>query len=162
VYKIPISILVVIYNQNNQILLLQRYDNNSFWQSVTGSLDSLNEPLHLAAQREVCEETGIIINNHINTNLDKFNPNDAEINTLYNLDHSTSYNIYQQFRHKYPPFTSTNQEHWFALKIQNNQNIKLSQYEHISYKFVSIDEAMQTCFSPSNAIAIQKFLSLSC
>ena len=157
-YKIPVSILVVIYNQENQILLLQRYDNNNFWQSVTGSLNTLNEKLHIAAQREVFEETGIQILSHTNINIDKFNAQSLNFNTLCNLNYTTSYNIYPEFRHKYPPFTTINQEHWFTLKVDSkyNTHIKLSDYEHISFKWVTLEGAKKACFSPSNAIAIQK------
>jgi dATP pyrophosphohydrolase len=158
VYKIPISILVAIYNEKNQILLLQRYDNNKFWQSVTGSLNTLNEELHIAAEREVFEETSIQILSHTNINIDKFNAQTLDFNTLCNLNYTITYNIYPEFRHKYPPFTISNQEHWFALKINSkyNNNIKLSDYEHTSFKWVELGDSKKECFSPSNAIAIQK------
>ncbi len=159
-YKIPISILVVIYNQKNEVLLLQRYDNNNFWQSVTGSLNSLNEELHIAAQREVFEETGIKIESHIDIHINDFQSSQLSFNTLCNLKYNVSYDIYHQFRYKYPPFASTNQEHWFALKIedQKSQYIKLSSYEHISFNWVDAQTARQKCFSPSNSIAIKKIL----
>jgi dihydroneopterin triphosphate diphosphatase len=59
--KIPISVLVVIYKSNGDVLLIERADRNQFWQSVTGSLDALDESLSLAAGREVFEETGISV-----------------------------------------------------------------------------------------------------
>ena len=58
-YKIPESVLVVIYTPELDVLLLERADKPGFWQSVTGSKDSLEEALELTAQREVMEETGI-------------------------------------------------------------------------------------------------------
>ena len=159
-YKIPISILVVIYNQKNEVLLLQRYDNNNFWQSVTGSLNSLNEKIHIAAEREVFEETGIIIKSHININISKFKSLELPFYVLCNLNYNIIYDIYPQFRYKYPPFTLTNQEHWFALKIEyeKSYDIKLSAYEHISFNWLNSELAKQNCFSPSNALAIQKIL----
>ena len=57
-YKIPISILVVIFNEKNECLLLKRKDRKNFWQSVTGSIEE-NESPYEAAKREVEEETGI-------------------------------------------------------------------------------------------------------
>jgi len=57
-YKIPISILVVIFNEKNECLLLKRKDRENFWQSVTGSIEE-NESPYEAAKREVEEETGI-------------------------------------------------------------------------------------------------------
>jgi len=58
-WKIPESVLVVIYTSALDVLLLRRADADEFWQSVTGSKDALNEPLALTAAREVGEETGI-------------------------------------------------------------------------------------------------------
>ena len=57
--KIPISVLIVIYNTGGKVLLIERADRKAFWQSVTGSLDSLHEAPRVAAEREVFEETGI-------------------------------------------------------------------------------------------------------
>lgn len=60
-YKIPESVLVVIYTiRRKRILMLKRKDDTTFWQSVTGSLEQ-NETARDAAIREVLEETGINI-----------------------------------------------------------------------------------------------------
>src|SRR3954463_7452452 len=58
VYKVPISVLVVIHTPDLQVLLLERADRPGFWQSVTGSQDA-GETLAQTAQREVAEETGL-------------------------------------------------------------------------------------------------------
>ncbi|MFZ4693334.1 MAG: NUDIX domain-containing protein, partial [Burkholderiaceae bacterium] len=60
-YKIPESVLVVIFSSDLQVLLLERADKLGFWQSVTGSKDSIDEPLRETAIREVFEETGLQI-----------------------------------------------------------------------------------------------------
>ena len=36
-YKIPVSVLVVVYTPELEVLLLERADKPGFWQSVTGS-----------------------------------------------------------------------------------------------------------------------------
>ena len=60
-YKNPYSVLVVIYAQNtSRVLMLQRQDAPSFWQSVTGTIEEGEQPLQ-TAMREVKEETGIDI-----------------------------------------------------------------------------------------------------
>ena len=45
--KIPESVLVVIHTPDLRVLLLERADHPGFWQSVTGSKDSADEPLSL-------------------------------------------------------------------------------------------------------------------
>src|SRR3982751_5486273 len=60
-YKIPESVLVVIHTADLSVLLIERADRPGFWQSVTGSKDSLHEPLVDTAVREVGEETGILV-----------------------------------------------------------------------------------------------------
>ncbi|CAA0276209.1 hypothetical protein ALT721_1090086 [Alteromonas alvinellae] len=57
-YKKPESALVVLYDQHYRVLLLQRQDDPTFWQSVTGALEEGELPLE-TAYREVCEEIGI-------------------------------------------------------------------------------------------------------
>ena len=41
--KIPESVLVVIHTDDPQVLLIERSDHPGFWQSVTGSKDSIDE-----------------------------------------------------------------------------------------------------------------------
>ena len=43
--KIPESVLVVIHTPGLDVLLIERADRAGFWQSVTGSKDTLDEPL---------------------------------------------------------------------------------------------------------------------
>ena len=57
-YKIPISVLVVVYTPELEVLLLERADRPGFWQSVTGSQDE-GETLRATAVRELREETGL-------------------------------------------------------------------------------------------------------
>ena len=62
-FKIPESVLVVIHTPALEVLLIRRAgdapDGDAFWQSVTGSKDSLQEDFRATAIREVHEETGI-------------------------------------------------------------------------------------------------------
>ena len=57
-YKIPRSVLVIVYTKDLQTLLLERKNHPGFWQSVTGSQE-LGETFIETAQRELEEETGI-------------------------------------------------------------------------------------------------------
>ena len=144
--KIPISVLVVIYKSNGDVLLIERADRAGFWQSVTGSLDAPNEDLALAAAREVFEETGIAVH---------LLPKDA----LQNMHQQIEYEIYPEWRFRYAPGVTRNTEHWFALKVPENTPITLAPREHVAYEWLPYEKAAKKCFSPSNGEAILKLFS---
>ena len=146
--KIPISVLVVIYKSNRDILLIERADREGFWQSVTGSLDSPSEDLSVAATREVFEETGIAVDQ-------------LPVGSLRNLYHHIEYEIYPEWRFRYAPGVTKNIEHWFALEVPENIAIKLSPREHVDYQWLPFAEAAKKCFSRSNGEAILKLFSAS-
>ena len=54
-YKIPVSVLVVVYTPELRVLLLERADKPGFWQSVTGSQEP-GETLRKTAIRELAGE----------------------------------------------------------------------------------------------------------
>jgi dATP pyrophosphohydrolase len=139
--KIPVSVLVVIYTTSNEVLLIERADHHGYWQSVTGSLNQIDEPLHQAAAREVLEETGI------DTRL-------LSDKALQSMNHHIQYEIYPEWRYRYPDGVTQNTEHWFKLELPNKMPIKLSPREHISYQWLDFQSAAKLCFSPSNQEAI--------
>ena len=67
-YKTPVSVLVVIYTPDLQVLLLERADHPGYWQSVTGS-QLQGETLLQTAARETAEETGLDTANFLLTDL---------------------------------------------------------------------------------------------
>jgi dATP pyrophosphohydrolase len=144
--KIPISVLVVIYKLNGDVLLIERADRNQFWQSVTGSLDAPDEALAQAASREVFEETGISI---------ELLPSES----LQNMHHQIEYEIYPAWRFRYAPGITRNTEHWFSLKVPDDIQIQLAPREHIAYQWLPYQDAAKQCFSPSNGEAILKLFS---
>lgn len=137
-YKIPESVLVVIYTQDLEVLLLERADHPGFWQSVTGSLDSPGEALDIAAQREVKEETGI--------EAARFELNDWRMQNVYD--------IYPQWQWRYAPGVSRNTEHVFGLLVPRDLEVVLAPREHLAYQWLPWRQAAEHCFSPSNATAI--------
>jgi dATP pyrophosphohydrolase len=144
--KIPISVLVVIYTASNEVLLLERKDHPGYWQSVTGSLDAVDEPLIEAAARELFEETGI----------------DASMlppNSLQSMNQQIQYEIYPQWRHRYAEGVTENTEHWFKVQLPNRMPVTLSPREHTAYQWQPIEVAAPLSFSPSNKQAILKLNS---
>lgn len=136
----------MIYRSNGEILLIERADKTDFWQSVTGSLDSPNEDLALAAAREVLEETGIDIAS-------------LPAGSLRNMQHQIEYEIYPQWRHRYAPGVIKNVEHWFSLEVPSDITITLAPREHIAYQWLPYLQAAEKCFSPSNGEAIVQLFS---
>lgn len=137
-YKIPESVLVVIHTPDLQVLLLERADKPGFWQSVTGSRDSLEEPLHRTAEREVQEETGI----------------DASRFALRDWQLVNVYEIYPVWRHRYAEGVTQNTEHVFGLCVPRATAVTLAPREHLQYQWLPYREAADLCFSASNAEAI--------
>ena len=137
-FKIPISVLVVIHTPDRQVLLLERADRPGWWQSVTGSQDP-GESLLETAIREVREETGL----------------DAQRYGLQDWRYSNVYEIYDCYRHRYPPEVTHNTEHVFGLEVPAPLPVTLAPREHLSYVWLPWQEAAAKCFSPSNAEAIR-------
>jgi len=142
-HKIPESVLVVIFSADLQVLLLERADKPGFWQSVTGSKDTLDEVLRETAIREVFEETGLQIGS----------PGISE-SALVNWNLSNVYEIYPVWRHRYAEGITHNTEHVFGLQVPNNLPIQLAEREHLQYQWLPWQLAADKCFSPSNAEAI--------
>jgi len=138
--KIPESVLVVIHTPDLEVLLIERADRRGFWQSVTGSLDAIDEPLLHTAQRELFEETGIAA--------------DGDRMELIDWQLSNVYEIYPTWRHRYAPGVTHNTEHVFSVCVPRDIPIQLSPREHVQYAWLPLLEAADRCFSSSNAEAI--------
>lgn len=147
-YKIPESVLVVIYTAELDVLLIERADKPGYWQSVTGSKDALDEPLQETAMREVFEETGIRISEHADAR------NRVPLDNLRDWQLSNIYDIYPVWRHRYAPGVTKNTEHVFGLLVPREMPIELAPREHVAYRWLPFREAADQCFSPSNAEAI--------
>ena len=143
-YKIPRSVLVVIYTPDLQVLLLRRALGDglgaAFWQSVTGSLDAEGEPWAAAAVREVQEETGI----------DATAPGCR----LHDWELENTYPIYPQWLHRYAPGVCMNTERVFGLEVASYTHVTLNPREHTAFAWHAWREAADRCYAPSNAEAI--------
>ena len=139
-HKIPESVLVVIHTADLDVLLIERADRPGFWQSVTGSLDRVDEPLLETARRELFEETGIVA--------------DGTDIVLHDWHLSNVYEIYPVCRHRYAPGVTHNTEHVFSVCVPRTIPIVLAPREHLQYAWLPLLEAADRCFSSSNAEAI--------
>lgn len=141
-YKIPESVLVVIYTPALDVLLIKRADAVDFWQSVTGSKDTLEESFEQTAVREVREETGI-----------DCGPGTSLASCLLDWRLENVYDIYPRWRHRYAPGVTRNTEHLFGLLVPAGTAVRLSPREHTDCQWLPYQQAAQACFSPSNAEA---------
>ncbi|MBY4594744.1 dihydroneopterin triphosphate diphosphatase [Ottowia caeni] len=139
-YKVPQSVLVVIYTPALDILLIRRADTDvEFWQSVTGSKDTESESFTETAVREVFEETGI----------DASGPSCQ----LQDWELQNVYDIYPRWRHRYAPGVVLNTEQVFGLQVRADVTIRLNPREHTDFLWLPWPAAADRCFSPSNAEA---------
>lgn len=139
-FKIPQSVLVVIHTPALQVLLLERTEPPGFWQSVTGSKDSPDEPWSATAAREVGEETGIDVQ--------------APGMVLTDWALENVYAIYPRWLHRYPPGVTHNTERVFGLCVPAGTPVRLSPREHTRCRWLPWRDAADACFSSSNAEAI--------
>lgn len=142
-HKIPQSVLVVIHTPEHEVLLIERAQQPGFWQSVTGSKDSLDEPWQTTAIREVQEETGITVGSPA-----------IPLDALHDWAIENIYEIYPVWRHRYAPGVTHNTERVFGLQVPHGTPITLAPDEHTDYLWLPWQEAADRCFSPSNAEAI--------
>jgi dihydroneopterin triphosphate diphosphatase len=138
-YKIPVSVLVVIHTTDLQVLLLERADAPGYWQSVTGSQDP-GESLLETAVRELREETGL----------------DAAAYLLKDWHSQYEFEIFPRWRHRYAPGVTHNTEHVFSLRVPDALAVTISPREHLNFCWLPWQAAAEKCFSWTNADAIRK------
>ncbi len=142
-FKIPESVLVVIHSAELDVLLLERADAPGFWQSVTGSKDTLAESLVETCVREVAEETGIAIGSAA-----------IPLAALVDWQLVNVYDIYPQWQHRYAAGVTRNTEHVFGLCVPRATTVRTAPREHLRHAWFEWRAAADRCFSSSNAEAI--------
>ena len=135
--KQPVSVLVVIHTPELDVLVLERAAHPGFWQSVTGSREG-SEALIDTARREVLEETGI----------------GAATEHFVDWSIINTYEIFSEWRHRYPPGVTHNTEHVFSLQVPQRIDITTAPDEHRSWQWLPWLQAAELCFSWSNRDAI--------
>jgi len=139
-YKLPVSTLIVVHTPDLRVLLLERADYPEHWQSVTGSQEP-GETLEETAVRELREETGI---------------DAAAFGGVVDWRKQNVYEIFPRWRHRYPPGTTHNTEHVFALEVPSPVIVTLNPREHLRHEWPSWQDAAAKCFSWSNRAAIEE------
>lgn len=135
-YKLPHSVQVVVFAEtpkNRQYLLLRRVTSHGgFWQSVTGSLEE-GETHTQAAAREVNEETGIV----------------CQEDELIDLRITNTFEILPQWRIRYAPDVTHNEERCFALRVEKCE-VTIDTKEHQEYVWVDYETAIGMLYWNSN------------
>jgi dATP pyrophosphohydrolase len=139
--KRPESVLVVLFSEDSQVLMLQRDDDADFWQSVTGTIELGESPIQ-TAYREVAEETSIELS--------------LARQDIMDCRHINQYRIRKQWLSRYPKNTVYNNEYVFCARVDKHAEIILT--EHLSYQWLSKDKAIERVWSDSNRLAISKFV----
>jgi dATP pyrophosphohydrolase len=141
-FKIPESVLVVIYTGALDVLLLERNDHPGFWQSVTGSRATADEAFVVTCAREVTEETGLA----------------ALLTQFDDWRYSNRFAIYPHWRHRYAPGVTHNTEHVFGLCLAAQFAPRLSAHEHRAHRWLPWRAAADRCFSWTNAQAVRRLV----
>ena len=140
VYKRPESVLVVVFTEAGDVLMLLRRQPANFWQSVTGSLEPGETP-PLAARRELREETGLDI-------------------AVQDCQRSHEFKILPAWRTRFAPGTETNREHVFIACCPEQAEIRINPAEHSAYRWLPRDEAAALASSSTNKDAILEFVTI--
>lgn len=135
--KRPVSILVVIHDPALNVLLLERAAHPGYWQSVTGSQEA-DETLQQTALREVAEETGI----------------GGQFEQLSDWHLSNRFEIFAEWRDRYPAGVTHNTEHVFSLCVPAGSPVATTPGEHRAWRWLPWREAAAACFSWTNRDAI--------
>ena len=134
----PLSVLILIYTSDAQVLTLRRRRPFDFWQSVTGSLEA-GEDHGDAARRELLEETGL----------------DAQ-DALQYRGVSRVFVIDPRWRHRYPPGVLENVEFEWRLELPQARAITLDRSEHSQAEWLPVAEAIERVWSWTNKEALQQ------
>jgi dATP pyrophosphohydrolase len=135
--KRPVSVLVVIHDPALHVLLLERAAHPGYWQSVTGSHEG-EETLRETAAREVTEETGIA----------------CSADQLQDWHLSNRFEIFAEWRDRYPAGVTHNIEHVFSLCVPAGISVATAPGEHLAHRWLPWREAAAACFSWTNRDAI--------
>ncbi len=138
VIRRPVSVLVVVYADDAQVLLLRRRKPFEFWQSVTGSL-AKNETHAQAAVRELQEETGF-----------------TDEGDLSYSNVSRHFEIDPRWRDRFEPGVVENEEFEWRYRLPAVREIEFEPEEHSEYRWQHVDDAIEAVWSWTNRDALKQ------
>ncbi len=140
-YRRPVSVIVVVYTDDLDVLLLRRARPFDFWQSVTGSLQT-DEAHADAAARELFEETGL-----------------RDEGTLQYAGVSRQFAIDPRWRDRFEPGVVENVEFEWRYRVPAKLDIALDTAEHSEYCWLPVDAAVEKVWSWTNKDALRQLLT---
>jgi dATP pyrophosphohydrolase len=135
-FRRPESVLVVVYSDDGQTLLLHRRRPFEFWQSVTGSLLT-GETHEEAARRELKEETGL-----------------GPEGQLEYTGVSRQFAIDPRWRNRFALGIVENVEFEWRYRLSEVADITLEADEHSAYRWLPLGEASAAVWSWTNREAL--------
>ena len=136
-FRRPESVLVLVYTDSGDVLLLKRSKPFEIWQSVTGSLHK-GETHASAAKRELREETGLI-----------------DEGKLEFTGISRQFTIDPRWRKRFAPGVVENVEYEYRYRLAGRVQINLSVKEHSKSEWLPVSEAANRVWSWTNRQAIE-------
>lgn len=135
-HRRPESVLVIVYTDSGEVLLLRRRRPFGFWQSVTGSL-AADESHDAAAERELLEETGLTGDGGLSYS-----------------GRSRTFEIDPSWQHRFAPGVTENLEYEWRYRMPCPADIRLNPEEHSAYRWLPVDEAVDIVWSWTNREAL--------
>ena len=135
-FRRPVSVLVIVFTDEGEVLLLRRAKPFDFWQSITGSIRA-GEFHSEAAARELFEETGL-----------------SDEGSLQYSGVSRQFVIDSRWRDRFEPGAIENVEFEWHYRLPARVEIEISDDEHSEYCWLPVAIAAERVWSWTNRDAL--------